>query len=403
MSASRCAAALVLLTAATACGSVTWGSGAGARDKHYPITAEVLETQVPDYCATTLSTLPTAATVDALVRPDASNAALVKSVRKASKTARIQHDSSPSTTPSVLTTRFGAPTVSNDTWTLTGAAATPASDELANRVRAAGSAYSRAAGAQQLCFMQVMGGNMGAMGQSLQQKYDEELIDPQVARAHSRKLIAELRTIEAQEATFTGILAAYEGALVGQVDPAVVDKLADSLKDAAGQTVSMSDADVASVWAFAKEKADALDDESKKWGVSESERLSLLGLQRSAYRARSSGGYGDDQRSRVPLAGASEPGSFGALAQSGGGSALTKALKGLLTGNLAAVVAGAADLLPQDNPFVIGLKGAAALASGDYVTATKQASLLAPKDSALAVALALPDTAVSAAHSVGIR
>lgn len=389
------------------CGSVTWGSRGGSGAKHYPITAQVLETQTLDNCAVALGTMQAASTADSLVSADATNAALLKAVRKASKGARIQHDSSPSTTtPSVLTTRFAAPAASNDKWTLTGAAPSPASDELANRVRAAGTAYSRASTAQQLCFMQVMGGNLGAMGQSLQEKYDEELVDPEVARAHSRKLIGELRTIEAQEAALTGILAAYEGALAGQVDPAVVDKLAAAMKDGAGQPVVASDADVASVWAFAKEKADALDDESKKWGVSESQRLSLLGLQRAAYRAHESSGYGygDDQRSRVPLAEASEPGSFGALAQSdGSASALTQALKGLLTGNLAAVVLGAAELLPQDNPFVVGLKGAAALASGDYVTALKQASLLAPKDSALATALALPDTARSAAHAVGMR
>lgn len=394
---------------AAGCGSVTWGSGAGSHTHRYPITAEVLETQTPDNCAAVLGTLQTGATLDALGRSDVTNAALVRTVRKASKTARIQRDAAPPqpgmATPSVLTTRFGAPAVSNDTWTLTGATPSPPSSELASRVRMAGAAYSQASVAQQLCFMQVMGGNLGAMGQSLHEQYDDALVDPDVARAHSRKLIGELRAIEAQEAALTGILAAYEGALAGQIDPDAVDQLAAKLKDAAARHATpASDSDVASVWAFAKEKADALDDESKKWGMSESQRLSLLGLQGAAYRARSSAGYGDDQRSRVPLGEASEPGSFGALAQSGGlSSGITAALKGLLTGNLAAVVEGAAELLPQDNPFVVGLKGAAALASGDFVTAMKQASLLAPKDSALATVLALPDAVVSTAHSVGMR
>lgn len=390
---------------ATGCGSVTWGSR-GA--KHYPITAEILETQTLDACAVSLGTMRQTAQIVDSFSGTQTNAALVKAVRKSSKTARIQHDLAPpppGAMPSVLTTRFGAPTVSNDTWSLTGAAPSPASSELANRVRAAGGAYSRATIAQQLCFMQVMGGNMGAMGQSLHEKYDDELVDPDVARAHSRKLIGELRTIEAQEAALTGILAAYEGALAGQVDPETIDELVAAMNDSGGQRVVAGDADVASVWAFAKEKADALDAESKKWGVSEHQRLELLGLQGAAARERSASRALDDgQTSRVPLSQASEPGSFGALAQSGGsGNGLVSALKGLLTGNLAAVVQGAAELLPQDNPFVIGLKGAAALASGDYVTAMKQASLLAPKDSALAVALALPDTARSMAHSVGMR
>lgn len=46
----------------------------------------------------------------------------------------IQHDSAPSTTtPSVLTTRFGARAATNDTWTLTGASPSPATGALASR------------------------------------------------------------------------------------------------------------------------------------------------------------------------------------------------------------------------------------------------------------------------------
>ena len=386
------------------------------RDQEYSITAATLDAQTLDTCAVALQSAQIASIVDLIAKADApagatpapaatGNAALIKAARRASKTVAIRHDSAPPApgAPSVLTTRFGAPTVSNDSWSLTDAPHTPVGDELANRVRAVGNAYSRISLAHQQCFVQIMGGNLGAMSQSLHEKYDEALVNPQVARAHSRKLIAELRTSEAQEAALTGILAAYEGAIAGQVDPGAVNKLAIALRDALGQPAVVSDADVAATWTLAKDKADALDAESKSWGLSESERLSLLGLQRSAYRAHEGGGYGGEQRSRVPLAEAGEAGSFGAGAQAGVASALGKALRGLLTGNVAAVVAGAAELLPQDNPFVIALKGSAALASGDFVTAMKQASLLAPKDSALAVALALPDTAAGIARSAGVR
>src|SRR6185312_803248 len=126
-----------LLVVATGCGSVTWGSR-GA--KHYPITAQVLETQTLDPCAVSLSTMQqTDATLDALSGSTTTNADLLKAVRKASKTARIQRDAAPSplgapatATPSILTTRFGAPTVSTDTWNLVGATPSPASGELAS-------------------------------------------------------------------------------------------------------------------------------------------------------------------------------------------------------------------------------------------------------------------------------
>jgi hypothetical protein len=383
------------------CGGVTWGAGAGSGGKAYPLTAEVLEAQTPDVCASSLRALDGASLSEG---EGGTNAALVASVRKASKTARIKHETAPSRAPSVLTTRFGAPPASEDTWLLTGASATGPSGELGRRVRAVGAAYARAQAAQQTCFLQVMGGNLGAMAQVVHEKYDDPLVAPDVARARTRKLLQELRQIEAEEAALTGILAAYEGALAGQVDPGVVDKLAAALGDVRATPVTVSDADFAKAWAFAEEKANALDAESHNWSKSEAERLSLLGLQRAAARARSPAGrYGDDQRSRVPLSEASEPGSFGALAQAESGSAVGKALKGLLTGNVAAVVAGAAELLPQDNPFVVGLKGAAALASGDYVTAMKQASLLAPKDSAVAAVLAAPDAITSSARALGVR
>ncbi|HEY8075917.1 MAG TPA: hypothetical protein VIF62_17440 [Labilithrix sp.] len=399
MTSRSCALAFSSIVLAAGCGGVTWGSGAGSSAKAYPITAEVLDAQTPDLCASSLRSLDGGSPTDG-----GSNAALVVAVRRASKTARIKHESAPPAAPSVLTTRFGATAASDEKWSLTGAPATGPSGELAQRVRATGAAYSRATIAQQTCFLQVMGGNLGAMSQVLHEKYDDPLVAPDVARARVRKLLQELRQIEAEEAALTGILAAYEGALAGQIDPAIVDKLSAALDDVRTKPVTVSDADFAKAWAFAEEKANALDAESHKWSASEGERLSLLGLQRAAARARSSrGGYGDDQRSRVPLSEASEPGSFGALAESGKGGAVGKALKGLLTGNVAAVVAGAAELLPEDNPFVVGIKGAAALASGDYVTAMKQASLLAPKDSAVAAVLAAPDALTSSARALGAR
>jgi hypothetical protein len=397
----------ILLATSAGCGTV--------RTAHrYPFTAAALDTQ-PDLCSSSLELAAVPSTIDMLaaVAPGskvgastaASNAALLQVVRRGSKTAHVQRAGSPppvaaSAAQSVVTSRFGAPAASNEAWVLAGAAPSPSADELARRVREAGNAYARVTLASQQCFMQVMAGNLGAMSQTLHEKYDEYLIDPDVARAHSRKAITALRNSDLQQAALVAVLASYEGALGGQVDASDVDRTIASIRDSLAHPVLSSDADVAAMWALAKDKADAYDAESKTWGMPEYMRLEGLGLQRLAYREHERA-MGNSLSG--PPAAASDPGSSGAAEAQGKGAGVVKALKALLNGNMAGVIAGAAQLLPDDNPLCVSIRGASDLASGDYIGAMKEASLLAPKDSSLATVLALPDTARSVARSYGAR
>ncbi len=70
------------------------------------------------------------------------------------------------------------------------------------------------------------------------------------------------------------------------------------------------------------------------------------------------------------------------------------ALMGLATGDVGAVIKGAALIFPKDSPIRHGLSAAGAIAQGDFASALHEATEMVPKDSSVGKALAIADMAV---------
>jgi hypothetical protein len=78
-------------------------------------------------------------------------------------------------------------------------------------------------------------------------------------------------------------------------------------------------------------------------------------------------------------------------------TAVTEALLGAFSGDVGAIIRGAAVLFPKDSPIRHGLAATGALVHGDVLGAARSAAKMVPKDSSMGQALAVADAALEIA------
>ena len=189
--------------------------------------------------------------------------------------------------------------------------------------------------------------------------------------------------MRAVNASVLGVRAAYAAAVEGAVSPSQVDEIAKaSLRAIDDPAQPATENELDEVFAI----ADAQLAEARK-------------TQQAALRAAASRRVAPTS-APVAKAGGGTRGVAGEDRDGSSGGGVLGLLGAITSGNPMAIVEHASTLLPEKSPLRVAVRGATALAKGDYRTALDSAKSLSPEGSSLRTALDSAESSVRTVRNV---